>query len=578
MDGLDNRGSVAPGESLGTDATPEELARAIGLDNEEIQWRKDFIGFGAADAERLEALQPVVEAREEDLVDAFLEPIYATEETREITNRSPRDDDALRAIVSGYYKTAVAGQYDREYFKHRTRIGHLHGRLDMPLHYFAGMFGNVLNVFVEEFTNDLAATYREELDDEAAETAIEELEGTSELLESVVRILNLDMQVVNDTYLHSYAAKMREEIEKSQQMRTDVGGSVDTARESFSAVEESVTDLAGMADSFDDDVAAVGDELSDLSATIEEIAASSTEASSTSETARELVDDGQDAVGEAVDSIEDVDGARDEIAGDIEELVDAIDEIDDIVAVINNIADETNMLALNASIEAARAGEAGSGFAVVADEVKSLAEEAQTQANEIEGVIDDVTERIDATADSLEAVEESVTESVDAVETTEDTLDDIGDHVDGAAGSMEEVADATDEQATSTAEVSSMVTDLGDRAGDIAAEIDGIVREVQRQDEQMRAIRDATDELRSLDEMDFGSVTDPGEWDGEVHETDVPAPFTRSRATDGGQVRSSDIPQSLRERLPDGMPDAIVATMDRETLEKIADGDIDKPF
>jgi methyl-accepting chemotaxis protein len=588
MDALDDRGSVAPGESLGTDATPEELAQAIGLDAEEIQWRKDFVGFDGEDAARLEALQPVVEAREDDLVDAFLEPIYETDETREITDRSPRDDAALRAIVSGYYKTAVGGQYDREYFKHRTRIGRLHDRLDMPLHYFSGMFGNVLNVFVEEFAADLAATYEEKLDEEAAETAIAELEDTEAMLTSVVRILNLDMQVVNDTYLHSYAEKMREEIEKSQQMRADVGDSVDNARDSFAAVEESVTELAGMSDEFDDDVAAVANELSDLSATIEEIAASSTEASGTSNEARGLVDDGQAAASGAVESIEDVDDARDEIADDIDELVDAIDQIDDIVEVIDGIADETNMLALNASIEAARAGEAGSGFAVVADEVKALAEEAQTQATEIEGVIDDVSQRIDATTESLEAVERSVTESVEAVETTEDTLDDIGNRVDRAAGSMEEVANATDQQATSTAEVSSMVDGLGDRAGDIATEIESIASEVSRQDEQMQDIRASTDRLRSLDEIRFGGVTDAGEWEGERHETDVPGRFDSKRATDGGvaeratdrtgPVTGDDIPQSLRDRLPEGIPDHVVEMLDRETLEGIADGDIEKPF
>jgi hypothetical protein len=51
------------------------------------------------------------------------------------------------------------------------------------------------------------------------------------------------------------------------------------------------------------------------------------------------------------------------------------------------IASQTKMLALNATIEAARSGEAGRGFIVVANEVKSLAKQAEENAERFRSLV-----------------------------------------------------------------------------------------------------------------------------------------------------------------------------------------------
>ena len=73
---------------------------------------KDFLEFTDEDVARLESLRSVVDAREEDLVDAFLDPIHEHDRTEEILDRSPRDEAALGQIVSGYLRREI--QQSRE--------------------------------------------------------------------------------------------------------------------------------------------------------------------------------------------------------------------------------------------------------------------------------------------------------------------------------------------------------------------------------------------------------------------------------------------------------------------------------
>jgi len=106
------------------------------------------------------------------------------------------------------------------------------------------------------------------------------------------------------------------------------------------------------------------------------------------------------------------------IQRDIISLSEQTAAIGDFANVINDIAEQTNLLSLNASIEAARAGEAGRGFAVVAEEIRKLADQSQTAASEIGGIVAQIQTRTGQTVDAVNKAETIVSSQDEALDGT----------------------------------------------------------------------------------------------------------------------------------------------------------------
>lgn len=245
----------------------------------------------------------------------------------------------------------------------------------------------------------------------------------------------------------------------------------------------------------------------DLSAAIEEITASLEQIMDQAGDTSDLADDGVEDVSVAVRRIREATQAADSVAAEMDVLDENMTEVANIIDIMATIADQTNLLALNANIEAARAGEAGSGFAVVANEVKSLAEESQTAADDIGGIIETTQTQTGAVVSRIRDANAGVREGADAVEEVVDALDAIQERATQTTEGVEEIADAVGNQAENAESVSGVVEDSSALAQQLSASLQQIATGVDQQADAMDEVAETAISLAGMSD-DVHAVVD----------------------------------------------------------------------
>jgi methyl-accepting chemotaxis protein len=219
--------------------------------------------------------------------------------------------------------------------------------------------------------------------------------------------------------------------------------------------------------------------------------------------AREVAEAGAGAVAQASEAMAAVRDSSLHATEAIRELGSKSEQIEGIVATITGIAEQTNLLALNAAIEAARAGEQGRGFAVVAEEVRKLAEESQSAAGSIAGLIGEIQAE---TAKAVEVVEDGARRTEDGVATVEQARESflaLGASVQDMNARVDQIAAAIQQIASSSQQVQSDMTEVAAVAEQSSASSQQVSASTQQTSASTQEIAASAQELaRTAEELE----------------------------------------------------------------------------
>ena len=142
-----------------SDEAVAALARAIGIDAQEIAKRKVFLEFGEADIQLLTDLHKRIHGAQQRFVDEFYAHLLEFDETRRFIS-DEQSLARLKRTQSAYFESLTAGDYGTAYILDRLRVGVVHQRIGLAPKWYIGAYSKYFSGLLHRNPQKFLDTYR----------------------------------------------------------------------------------------------------------------------------------------------------------------------------------------------------------------------------------------------------------------------------------------------------------------------------------------------------------------------------------------------------------------------------------
>jgi rsbT co-antagonist protein RsbR len=178
---------------------------SMGIDEEEVSRRKEFLEFREEDAETLRGLREIARKYADPVIEEFYQHILSFDETRSFFT-DPKVLERVKRLQKDYFVRLTEGEYGSDYVANRLRIGAAHEHVNLAPKWYLGMYAFYLRIVARR----LMTAFEKE----------PQKAFTSFL--SLLKLVFLDIGLAVDTYIHAREATMRKQQEAIRELSTPV--------------------------------------------------------------------------------------------------------------------------------------------------------------------------------------------------------------------------------------------------------------------------------------------------------------------------------------------------------------------